>query len=537
MEKSNESVTVVIIDSSRVLMALDIPQDTAATVLALASDDPANWDEAVSVWARYRTPAVCEFADELPFELTSYEKATQGLAAVHPWVTIDFTSLRIFTGGGFTRLGRNAEWMLGDDGSNERGIPLSIHLPPWWELHEGSTLEAIDQPRANAIAKPVVDRDVLYGTPFLQDIASRVLAVFATEEWRTSDAMTRESSRYPFTVQVHRDWLMTPRLDLGGRMPRQLLHGAIEWSDAVVWGQHLRLQQGVTLQATPDDWPGFATAPMGSQEMCLYFDLCRQVIEASWCWCVRHGDGVTQPKPSSSSETLVAHLQGVVESWLSEAFEGDAAPHVMIECDRRRVPCEAGMAIEGIGEVQTEEHIVDCDCPICEMMAEGEFGIGFTSIDGHHLELDDEFAFSMIESREDWEAQMETDAELHAGMNSGRSERKESDEPQDPFAPIWSSFFTDEAIPGDTRGMLKMAVMVAELLSDLSDLEASREDIEELKDRFAKYRQSQVASRTQHADRLKSSLQSLALRYPSLVSKSADLQSRIDESERSERST
>lgn len=195
------------------------------------------------------------------------------------------------------------------------------------------------------------------------------------------------------------------------------------------------------------------------------------------------------------------------------------------------------MAIEGIGEVQTEEHIVDCDCPICEMMAEGEFGIGFTSIDGHHLELDDEFAFSMIESREDWEAQMEMDAELHAGMNSGRSERKESDEPQDPFAPIWSSCFTDEAIPGDTRGMLKMAVMVAELLSDLSDLEASREDIEELKDRFAKYRQSQVATRTQHAERLKSSLQSLALRYRRLVSKSADLQSRIDESERSERST
>ena len=131
---------------------------------------------------------------------------------------------------------------------------------------------------------------------------------------------------------------------------------------------------------------------------------------------------------------------------------------------------------------------------------------------------------------------MDMDAELHAAMNSERSEHKESDEPQDPFGPIWSSFFTDEAIPGDSRGLLKIGVMVTELGSDLSDLGASREDIEELKDRFAKYRQSQVASRMQHADRFKSSLQSLALRYRSLVSKSADLQSRIDESERSQRS-
>lgn len=333
MEKTNESVTVVIIDTARVLIATELSQDTAATVLALASDDPASWDEAVSVWARYRTPAVCETADELPFAVISHDEAPRALAVAHLWVTIDFTSLRIFTGGGFILLGRNAEWVLGDDESNERGIPLSIHLPPWWELHEGATLDAIEQPRASTVAKPVVDRDVLYGTPFLQDIAARVLEVIATEDWQTSDAMNQETSRYPFTVQVHRDWLMTPRVDLGGRMPRQLLHGAIEWSDAVVWGQHLRLQQGVTLQATPDDWPGFATAPMGSQEMCLYFDLCRQVIEASWCWCVRHGDGVTQSNAPSSSEMLVAHLRGVVESWLSEAFEGDAAPNMMIECD------------------------------------------------------------------------------------------------------------------------------------------------------------------------------------------------------------
>ncbi len=36
-------------------------------------------------------------------------------------------------------------------------------------------------------------------------------------------------------------------------------------------------------------------------------------------------------------------------------------------------------------------------------MYDGMFGVGFTSIDGHHLELDDEFAFSKCETREEWE--------------------------------------------------------------------------------------------------------------------------------------
>ena len=60
----------------------------------------------------------------------------------------------------------------------------------------------------------------------------------------------------------------------------------------------------------------------------------------------------------------------------------------------------AGVEIVGMDEQQSEQHAIDCDCPICNMMADGMFGVGFNSIDGHHLELDDEFAFSMHETRE-----------------------------------------------------------------------------------------------------------------------------------------
>lgn len=89
MEKSNESVTFVIIASSRVLMATELHLDTAVKVLSLVSDDPSSWDEALSGWARYRTPAVCEFADEVTLEVISYDEATMGLAAADPWVPIE----------------------------------------------------------------------------------------------------------------------------------------------------------------------------------------------------------------------------------------------------------------------------------------------------------------------------------------------------------------------------------------------------------------------------------------------------------------
>ncbi len=77
-------------------------------------------------------------------------------------------------------------------------------------------------------------------------------------------------------MEIHRDWLMTARDDLDGRRPRDLLHGAHRWSDSIVWGQRMRFEDGSPIVAAPDDVVGYVDAPMGSQEMYLYFDLCRE---------------------------------------------------------------------------------------------------------------------------------------------------------------------------------------------------------------------------------------------------------------------
>jgi len=67
----------------------------------------------------------------------------------------------------------------------------------------------------------------------------------------------------------------------------------------------------------------------------------------------------------------------------------------------------------------------------------------------------------------------------------------------------------------------------------LGESEASSVEIKSLNESFANYRRSEYGQRKQSAIQLKVILQSLADRYHGLVSRSADLQSRIDEAERS----
>jgi hypothetical protein len=277
---------------------------------------------------------------------------------------------------------------------------------------------------------------------------------------------------------------------------------------------------------------------MGRQEMCIYFDLCRELIAAGWDWCESNeGQSARQTSELALNE-LIQFLGRTKDDWLSSSFEGGSPPSFIIECDRRRVPRGAGVAINGIDEVQTEQHVADCDCPICEMTADGMFGIAFTGIDGHHLELDDEFAFSMKETREEWEEQQREYADYSAEMDLKRAEREAAGETDDHFASAWSGINDDDPIPGDSPfsgkqgGQLKMAFMVAEIVSELESCGASRDEIKALNSCFANYRRCSDVERPQRAMEFKANLQSLDDRYPQLVSKSADLQSRIDEAGR-----
>jgi hypothetical protein len=67
----------------------------------------------------------------------------------------------------------------------------------------------------------------------IDNLATCILGTITGESWQASGAVDDPDKGYPFTIAVHRDWLMTPRDDLGGKFPRQMLHGGHHWVEGV----------------------------------------------------------------------------------------------------------------------------------------------------------------------------------------------------------------------------------------------------------------------------------------------------------------
>jgi hypothetical protein len=496
--------------------------------MAVMSEDPHDWDDVIRYWPRYWTPAVAEFVDGLPITVVDAETAMRGIDESEQWVVINLVEKRILTSPNFDPVGRDFAYIMSVEDPGKPNAPLSIHLPPWWELLEQVEIAEIRRPRRSPIEVPTVNRNVLFGDAMITEFAYRILKTARSDRWQKSDADKNRKTRHSFTIEVHREWLMTPREDLNGMMPRQLLHGAQEWIDQLAWGQRIRHEDGSDIIAAAEDASGYENAPMGSEEMVIYFDLCRELIEAGWNWCSSHDlDLNRQP---DCLNALIQFLGEVKTLWLSSPYEGGSPPSFIIECSRRRVPRGAGVPIVGMSERQAEEHIVDCNCPICNMMAEGMFGTAFEQLSGYHLDLDDEFAFSLHESYEDWEENQRAFGEMSTDFNPSWSERDVAgNRDPDEFASVWSGGISDTPIPGDTYGHLKLAFMLAEIVTALDLANAPCADIRLLNTSFTQFRQSGPERMAATGRQLSKQLESLALQIPVLIPRIADFQSRIEE--------
>src|SRR2546429_399010 len=137
------------------------------------------------------------------------------------------------------------------------------------------------------------------------------------------------------------------------------------------------------------DSTAYRLGGFGTTEVVLYFDLVRALLRRAW--------GLAGQDPRPTRSVLVERLAEFRDDWLDEPNEETApsTPVELIESERRRMP------------VTSDGSHLDCDCPICQAEMEGEFGPAFQWFDGHHLELEDEFAFSLCETREAWDREQE----------------------------------------------------------------------------------------------------------------------------------
>jgi hypothetical protein len=230
-----------------------------------------------------------------------------------------------------------------------------------------------DQRRAKRKAiQPLDPRPVLYGT-ILEFIANQCCAA-------------RESNKANPITGIHAQWLMTPRNDLRGLSPREILlmkHEHIDWDMQSRELQWTRLKEPAPCLSKESY--AYRFAGFGMHEMVIYYDLVRMLITDCWKRMIA-GTRVSLP-----DET--AHLEQRKTEWLNSPAPayGGKIPSCLIENERMRLPWL----------LSKEDFPFVEDCPCCQAMDENGPELGFWHLCGFHM--DGDFAFSFCHTQEEYE--------------------------------------------------------------------------------------------------------------------------------------
>ena len=300
------------------------------------------------------------------------------------------------------------------DGHCATRISLPYHVSEDWKFVDWvDEFEAFaaGRRRKRAAQPPLDARRVLYGPRLAEFLvkecfAARGGSVVETEyefewtppaDWEFRELTSRfEDEREPTVAdavaEIHARWLMTPRQDLAGRTPREVL---LERRSQIARDLNDRCEAWTYLDKCPPplntESHAYKYGGFGSHENYTYYDLVRHLAWECWERIVtgNPGDGPVEVLLANEAERL--HALGV--DWLdtpsTELLVGES-PAAVIEHERRRIP-EAGTG---------HDAMVDEDCPCCQAMADmpGPF---FWHLDG--CNNDDDFAFSFHATREEWE--------------------------------------------------------------------------------------------------------------------------------------
>lgn len=368
--------------------------------------------------------------------------------------------------------------------------------------------------------QPLFDhRAIIQGGPLFEFLAERLWQLEAGELKADEEKLAKSIRK------IHADWLMTPREDLGGRTPRQVLLADREriQSDlehrSYQWTRQGKPTHGVAKESAAYRYGGYGTV-----EVVMYFDLIRAVLHGGWDYLLAH--------PAADRVELSHEMRQVAERWLNTAYEDESTtPAQMIDGERRRIPATS------------EGSVFDCDCPICRAEAEGLFGSApaFMWFDGHHLEMEGEFAFSMMTNEKDWRIDYELtdghddDPVPEPASAPSQATTTQSDHTDEFGSSVWQSSYVDWSQvtgPGSStkHSLFALAFPVAELVSGLKQRPEGRQHMDRLNYAYDLLRQAADRDQAGSAARqLCDTLEKLCHAYPELTPRCADLQSHVDE--------
>lgn len=444
---------------------------------------------------------------------TSVDSIDQAASTDEQWCLVDLVSRSILGSADFELPERRTVLQADDDDGPVAGSPVVwLNTPPDW------LLEVADDNWATTVALrsevysgqvPIDSRPILYGRTMQQFLADRLLVAAAQG--------VTEDEQFETGRKIHADWLMTERDDLGGQSPRSLLlqhHEYLSWE--MQYRSHQWSMQGFAVPPLKTSSSAYRFAGFGTIEVVTYFDLMRSLLAEAW---KQIDAGVMD------SDELTNHLAEHQRNFLDNQPEDGSAGLTcaeLIESERRRMP------------VTADKSHLDCDCPICQASLDGSLGSGpmFMSYDGHHLELEEEFAFSMIESLEAWQKQQDDERRMTQEFRQKEEERKALNEERDS---VWQSNFVDwDKLVGGGQSpispQMALGFPLAELISHLKTLNADQTHTDSLNLAFTAFRSASNQTEVEIAGgEFRTCLENAASEFPEVIPQSADLQSRMDE--------
>ncbi len=493
---------VSVIDTQRTIH-MQVHDGLADIALAALSAEPETIDELRAAMGRYVDQAV---ADDV------LEQAEQGLASrtvEGGHLILDLTARLIVNTMPITEVIRVGNVQACDQFTTlEDWLPYC--LPDDWEVVTDASQwqdRASARRRQRAAISPIDDRQVLYGK----------LATCLVQHWHDTVSELEDP------VSKTQDWwLLTPRADLGGRTPREILLARRKLIDADVQDQgQIWMTTGRCPPALSPRTHAYRFGGFGSHEIILYHELTTRLL----LQCEQR----IRPGSEVDLRAEIRRLEQCQQEWLHQPHQSlyDQSPAAMIARERSRLP-----AVVPAGH--SEEHD---DCPICRMMFESGQPM-FWQLD--NLALDSRFAISLHDSYEAWQEAQAAWTDLDQQWQRRAEKLLACDERADEPPRVWQHSHTNmkffEGMPpleACNVMLFSLGGHLGELIEDLKAAGAPRDIIRLLHERFDDLRlvlkeQGELWKLQTAICSFSESLQEIIALRGDLHAKCADLEDKLD---------
>lgn len=414
-------VKLNLIDSERVLHG-EIHGSMPDRCVAALSAEPETIAELDAALNRYVKPieARSHFAS---FHSLEYGLNTCPELDTEPWdagiVVIDLAARIVASESSYSQPAPDGQVSY-HDGHSATEISVLYRVPENWLFV--NSVDAYQWSRERRLreraANPSFDaRPVLFGRPLLEFIVSayqslpaETRALFSQGHSSTTADEALQAALRKQISAIHARWLLTPRSDLRNQSPREVL---LAKQDFIDFDLHTRsLQWSLQSEGPPClgvDSFAYRIAGFGTHEWVIYYDLVRLMIN----------NLVSGELGSGRVQEHMARLEEIKTEWLESPqadFDGHI-PAILIDNERKRLP----------QALHAHDMIIDDDCPVCRAFGDETsplgMGVGFWHLDGAHM--DDDFAFSHYQTREEWESANRRREEFDREFNRKWQERQE----------------------------------------------------------------------------------------------------------------